>query len=230
MKDMLLSSAYFGALISLAAYFVGLQLKKKFHLAILNPLLISVVLVISVLLALDIDYESYNAGAKYLSYLLTPATVSLAIPLYNHLEKLKHDWKAILAGIFAGSMAGLVSVYLLSLAFGLSHAEYATLLPKSITTAIGIGVAEELGGYPAITAVVIITTGLLGNIFAEGFLKLIRVGEPVAKGVAIGTSAHAIGTARALEMGETEGAMSGLSIAVAGLFTVIGASVFGQFI
>ena len=230
MSNLLASSAYFGVLISLAAYFLGLQLKKKFKLAVFNPLLISVVLVIAVLLVLDVDYESYNSGAKYLSYLLTPATVSLAIPLYNHLQKLRRSWKAILTGIFAGSMAGLVSVFVLSLIFGLNHAEYATLLPKSITTAIGIAVAEELGGYPAITAVVIITTGLLGNIFAEGFLKLIRVCDPTAKGVAIGTSAHAIGTAKAMEMGETEGAMSGLSIAVAGIFTVAGASIFGQFI
>jgi len=230
MNAMLTSSAYFGVLISLAAYFFGAWLKKKFKLAIFNPLLIAVALIILALLALDVDYESYNSGAKYLGYLLTPATVSLAIPLYEQMQKLKSNWRAILSGILAGSLAGLISVYLLSLAFGLGHGEYATLLPKSITTAIGIAVAEELGGYPAITAVVIITTGLLGNIFAEGFLKLIRVREPVAKGVAIGTSSHAIGTAKAMEMGETEGAMSGLSIAVAGLFTVIGASLFGGFI
>ena len=230
MNNMLISSAFFGIFISLAAYFAGLKLKKKFKLAIFNPLLIAVALIIAALLILDIDYESYNAGAKHLSFLLTPATVSLAIPLYEQIRQLKGNWKAIFAGIFAGSLAGVAGVYLLSLAFGLNHAEYVTLLPKSVTTAIGIAVSEELGGYPAITAVVIITTGLLGNIFAEGFLKLIRVHEPVAKGVAIGTSSHAIGTTKAMEMGETEGAMSGLSIGVAGAFTVIAATIFGQFI
>ena len=230
MNNMLISSAFFGAFISLAAYFVGLKLKKKFKLAIFNPLLIAVALVIAALLLLDVDYESYNSGAKYLSCLLTPATVSLAIPLYEQIRQLRGNWKAIFAGILAGSLAGVASVFLLSLIFGLNHAEYATLLPKSVTTAIGIAVSEELGGYPAITAVVIITTGLLGNIFAEGFLKLIRVREPVAKGVAIGTSAHAIGTTKAMEMGETEGAMSGLSIGVAGVFTVIAATIFGGFI
>lgn len=230
MSQVLTGSAYFGVFISLFAYFVGRQLKNKFKLAVLNPLLIAVLLVIAALLVLKVDYQSYNVGAKYLSYLLTPATVCLAIPLYQHLDLLRKDWKAIFLGIFAGSMAGLISVFLLALAFSLNHAEYVTLLPKSITTAIGLAVSEELGGYPAITAVVIITTGLIGNIFAEGFLRLIRITNPVAKGIAIGTSSHAIGTSRALEMGEVEGAMSGLSIAAAGLVTVIGASFFGRLI
>lgn len=230
MSSMLSSSAFFGVLISLSAYFIGLQLKKKFKLAIFNPLLVSAALIIAALIVLKVDYASYNAGAKYLSYLLTPVTVCLAIPLYEQLQQLKDHWKAILAGIFAGSMAGLISIFLMALAFSLNHAEYVTLLPKSITTAIGLAVSEELGGYPAITAVVIITTGLLGNIFAEGFLKLIRIREPIARGVAIGTSSHAIGTSKAMELGQVEGAMSSLSIAVAGLITVVGASVFGQFI
>ena len=230
MNSMITSSAFFGALISLGAYFIGVALKKRFRLAVFNPLLVAVAIVIALLSLLKVDYQSYNAGAKYLSWLLTPVTVCLAIPLYEQLQLLKKNWKAILSGIFAGSMAGMASVFAMALLFGLNHAEYVTLLPKSITTAIGIAVAEELGGYSAITAVVIITTGLLGNIYAEGFLKLIRIREPIARGVAIGTSSHAVGTAKAMEIGPVEGAMSSLSIAVAGLITVAGASIFGQFI
>lgn len=229
MTRILANSAYFGAVISLAAYFIGTLLKKKLRVALANPLLIAILLTIGAIRLLKLDYQSYYSGAKYLSWLLTPATVSLAIPLYQQLRLLKQNLRAILLGILAGVLASLVCVLLMALAFGLDHATYATLLPKSVTTAIGMPVAEELGGYPAIAAVVIILTGVLGNIFAEGFLKLLRIREPVARGIAIGTSSHALGTSRAMELGETEGAMSSLSIVVAGLMTVIGASVFAQF-
>jgi len=230
MREILCNSTFFGVMLSLLAYRLGTAMKKRFRLAIFNPLLIAVALTIGALLLLDVDYQSYSAGTKYLSYLLTPATVCLAIPLYEQLQLLRKNLKAVLAGVLAGSLASLVCVLLLALAFGLNHAEYATLLPKSITTAIGMPLAQELGGYPAIAAATIIITGVLGNMLAEGFLRLIRVREPIARGIAIGTSAHAIGTARAMELGEVEGAMSSLSIAVAGLFTVVGASLFAQFI
>ena len=192
--------------------------------------MISIFLVIAVLLIFDVDYERYNEGAKYLSYLLTPATVCLAIPLYEQLEQLKKNAKAIAAGILSGVLSSLVSVLALAAAFGLSHEEYVTLLPKSITTAIGMGVSEELGGIVTITVAVIIVTGVLGNIIAELVCKIFRIHEPVAKGIAIGSASHAIGTAKAMEMGEVEGAMSSLSIAVSGLLTVIGASVFAMFL
>ena len=204
------------------------MIRRKWKFAILNPLLISIIIVIAVLLVLRMDYEPYNEGAKYLSYLLTPATVCLAIPLYEQLEHLKKNVKAIAAGILSGVLSSLVSVWALSAAFGLSHEEYVTLLPKSITTAIGMGVSEELGGI--VTIAVIIVTGVLGNIIAELVCRLSRIKEPVAKGIAIGSASHAIGTAKALEMGEVEGAMSSLSIAVSGLLTVIGASVFEMFL
>lgn len=206
------------------------MIRRKWKFAILNPLLISIIIVIAVLLVLRMDYETYNEGAKYLSYLLTPATVCLAIPLYEQLEHLKKNVKAIAAGILSGVLSSLVSVWALSAAFGLSHEEYVTLLPKSITTAIGMGVSEELGGIVTITVAVIIVTGVLGNIIAELVCRLFRIKEPVAKGIAIGSASHAIGTAKALEMGEVEGAMSSLSIAVSGLLTVIGASIFEMFL
>ena len=182
------------------------------------------------LAAAGIDYDVYYSGAQYLSYLLTPATVCLAVPLYEKLEVLKKNWRAILIGIVSGVLTTLLCILAMSLMFGLSHEEYVTLLPKSITTAIGMGVSEELGGYVTLTVAVIIITGVLGNIFAPLICRVFRIREPIAKGIAIGTSSHAVGTAKAMEMGEVEGAMSSLSIAISGLLTVVGASVFAQFL
>lgn len=223
-------SLFFGVMVSVLAYEFGLYLKKKFKLAIFNPLLISVVVVIVLLLALHINYDTYNEGAKYLSYLLTPATVCLAIPLYEQLELLKKNVRAILAGIVSGVLTSMTCIFLLSLAFHFTHKEYVTLLPKSITTAIGMGVSEELGGIVTITVAVIIITGVLGNMVGEGVCRLFGIEEPIARGVAIGSASHAIGTVKAMELGEIEGAMSSLSIAVAGLLTVVGASLFSHLI
>ena len=219
-------SMFFGAVISIATYLLGMAVKKKFRFAICNPLLISIALTIAVLVLTGVDYDTYNESAKYLSYFLTPATVCLAVPLYQQLEQLKSNWKAIFGGILSGVLTSLVTVLVLAKLFGLGHAEYVTLLPKSITTAIGMGVSEELGGYVTITVAVIVITGVFGNMIAEAVCRLFRIREPIARGIAIGSASHAIGTARAMEMGEIEGAMSSLSIAVAGLLTVVGASFF----
>lgn len=230
MNQLVASSAFFGVFISLAAYYVGFRLKQKFKFALLNPLLIAIVLVILLLKLCRIDYASYAVGGKYLSYLLTPATVCLAIPLYQQLHLLRGHLRAILLGVLSGVLASLSCVLLIALLFRLDHAQYVTLLPKSVTTAIGMPLSEQLGGYPSIASAVIIITGVLGNIFAEGFLRILNITEPVARGIAIGSASHAIGTSRAVEMGETEGAMSSLSIVVSGLTTVIAASIFAQFI
>ena len=226
MKEILCNSAYFGVTVSLIGYGAGIMLKKKFKYAFLNPLLISIIFVIGVVTLCGVDYESYENSAQYLSYLLTPATVCLAVPLYQQMTLLRKNLAAVACGILAGVLASLGSVLLLAFLFGLEHDVYVTLLPKSITTAIGMGVSEELGGLVTITVAVIIVTGVIGNVIGEAVCKLFRIYEPIAKGLALGTSSHAIGTAKALEMGEVEGAMSSLAIAVAGLLTVIGASVF----
>ena len=228
MNNLFLNSTTLGVVISLLAYQFGVFLKNKTKKAFVNPLLISIVLVIVFLLAFDIDYASYNQSAKYLSYLLTPATVSLAIPLYQQLELLKKNMTAIILGISAGVLTSLLSVLAMSVLFGLNHEEYVTLLPKSITSAIGMGLSEELGGYATITIAVIIVTGIFGNMIAEFACKLFRIKHPISKGLAIGTSSHAMGTTKALEMGQIEGAMSSLSIVVAGLMTVILASFFAM--
>jgi len=228
MKNILTDSLFFGAVVSLAAYEGGLLLKKKFRLAILNPLLVGTVCVMAALTLLKIGYAQYNESAKYISYLLTPATVCLAVPLYRQINLLKQNLKAVAGGIAAGVLTSLLSVFLLSKLLGLTHEQYVTLLPKSITTAIGLGISEELGGITTITVAVIIVTGILGNVIAELVCKLFHIHEPVAKGLALGTASHAIGTAKAMEMGEIEGAMSSLAIAVAGLVTVFGAPVFAK--
>ena len=206
MKEILCNSAYFGVTVSLIGYGAGIMLKKKFKYAFLNPLLISIIFVIGVVMLCGVDYESYENSAQYLSYLLTPATVCLAVPLYQQMTLLKKNLAAVACGILAGVLASLGSVLLLAFLFGLEHDVYVTLLPKSITTAIGMGVSEELGGLVTITVAVIIVTGVIGNVIGEAVCKLFRIYEPIAKGLALGTSSHAIGTAKALEMGEVEGA------------------------
>ena len=226
MNEFAASSVFFGVFVTLAAYFLGLKVKEKTGLAIMNPLLIAIVLVMLLLRGLDIDYAAYNQSARLVSSLLTPATVCLAVPLYEQLQLLKRHKAAILTGVISGVLTSLICVLVLAMLFGLDHAAYVTLLPKSITTAIGMGVSEQLGGHVSITVAVIIITGVIGNMIAESMCRAFHITEPIARGVAIGTASHAIGTTKAMEMGEVEGAMSSLSIVVAGVLTVAGASVF----
>ena len=230
MNEFLQDSVFFGVFISIVTYEIGALIKRKWNVAIFNPLLISIALIIIFLILFDVDYDTYEFGAKYLSYFLTPATVALAVPLYEQIEPLKHNWKAIVAGILSGALTSAVCVLLLSVIMGLDHKQYVTLLPKSITTAIGMGLSEELGGIVTITVAVIVVTGVIGNMFAEQICKLFHITDPVAKGIAIGSSSHAMGTSKAMEMGEIEGAMSGIAIGVAGIMTAILAPVVANFL
>ena len=225
---MLENSVFSGVLVSLGSYGIGMWLKRKTGLSLMNPLFVAITLVICILLLFNIDYPTYKRGADVISYMLTPATICLAVPLYQQVEQLKKNYKAVLAGVTSGVLSSLVSILILAMLFHLDHATYVTFLPKSITTAIGIGVSEELGGCVAVTVVVIIVTGVIGNIFAEKFLRLIKIEEPIAKGIAIGSASHAVGTSKAMEMGAVEGSMSSLSIVVCGIMTVIGASIFAM--
>lgn len=221
MKEFLGTSIFIGLAITLGTYLIGLHLRKKFNLFIFNPLLIAISLTIGILLLFGIDYNTYNIGAQHLSYLLTPATVCLAIPLYEQFKLLKKNFTAIMVGIASGVLTSCVTIFCMALLFRLGHHEYVTLLPKSITTAIGISLSEELHGYVAITVAAIMITGLFGNIAGDILCRILRIKHPVAKGIAIGTASHVMGTAKAMEIGEIEGAMSSLSIAVAGCMTVI---------
>ena len=228
MNEFLTESVFWGVALTFVTYQAGLWVKKKVKIDLANPLLVASLMTIAILLALGIDYETYNYGAEYVSTLLTPATVSLAIPLYRQLELLKKYPKAILISIAAGVLTAMGSILIMSILFGLSHEQYVTLLPKSITAGIATGVSEKMGGMVTLTLVSITITGIGGNIIAEPVLKLFRIKEPIAKGLAVGTASHALGTAKAMEMGEAEGAMSSLSIVVAGVLTVAAAFVFAR--
>lgn len=225
MKELFTGSLFFGGALSIGMYAIGLFIKKKCSFFLFNPVLIAITGTIATLLILDIDYATYNSGAKYITYLLTPATVALAIPLYEQVSLLRKNFTAIMVGIASGVLASFCSIFALALLFTLNHTQYVTLLPKSITTAIGIGLSQELNGYVAITVSAIIITGLFGNIAADLLCRLFGIKHPVAKGISIGTATHVMGTAKAMEMGEIEGAMSSLSVAVAGFMTV-GAAIF----
>lgn len=228
MHDFLAESVYMGVMLTLGTYCIGIWMKKVSGWTLMNPLLVSIVLSIGFLCATGTSYESYAKGADVISYLLTPATVCLAVPLYEQIEHLKRNYHAVTLGIVAGVLSSMLSILGMVLLLGMDHQAYVTLLPKSITTAIGMGVSEELGGNVPVTILVIVITGITGNIFAEKFLRLIKVKEPIAKGIAIGSASHVIGTSKAMEMGQTEGAMSSLAIVTSGVLTVITASLFAQ--
>ena len=228
MNEFMRDSLFMSVVISLAAYEAGLWIRKKSNLVILNPLLTAILMIIGLLLFFHIDYETYNQGGRYLSYFLTPATICLAVPLYRHLSLLKHNFRAVIWGISSGVLANMVSVWLFSAILGLTHKEYVTLLPKSITTSVGMSISRELGGITPITVAAIIITGVFGNVISDLVMKVARIKEPVARGAALGTSAHAIGTVKAMEMGKTEGAVSSLAIVVSGLLTVFWSPVFSR--
>ncbi len=228
--EFLENSAVWGVLLTLAAFALGALINRKTGKAIFNPLLLGSIFVIIFLSLLNIPYADYKASAQPINYLLLPATVSLAVPLYEKLELLKKNMAAIIAGITAGTLVSLVSVLILSLVLRLEHEQYITMLPKSVTTAISMDVSSELGGIAALTGAIVILTGICGNLLAASACKWFHITEPIAKGIAIGTSSHAVGTSKALEMGDVEGAMSGLSIAVAGVLTAVLCPVFSQLI
>ena len=231
MTDAILAlSTAWGVLLTVAAFALGSLINRKTGLAACNPLLLASLALMLFLSLCRIPYEQYEVSASPISWLLLPATVSLAVPLYEKWSLLRQNAAAILAGIAAGVLVSLGSVTLLAWVFGLDRSQTVTLLPKSVTTAIGMDVSAELGGLAALTGAVIILTGIVGSLLADLVCRWFRITDPVAKGVGIGTSAHAIGTARALEMGEVEGAMSGLSIAVAGVLTAIAAPLVVQFL
>lgn len=222
------STEYWAVFISIASYLLTYWVQKKTKKTLFNPLLISTAITVIFLLLIRVDYEGYYSKAKYLHYLLTPATVCLAIPLYEQLSLLKKNIKAIIIGICSGVLTSLTSILLFSMIFNFSHQMYVTLLPKSVTAAMGMGISEELDGISSLTVPIIIMTGITGNMIAEKVCKLFRINDPIAKGIAIGTASHAMGTAKALEMGETEGAMSSLSIAVSGIVTVLLAGIYSK--
>ena len=217
----IINSPLFGILLTLVTFEIGVTISKKFKYSFLNPLLIANILIVGFLLITGISLESYNVGGDYISVMLSPATVVLAVPLYRQISKLKQFWKPILAGIFAGSLTSLACVIVVSKLVGLSETLMLSLLPKSITIPMGSVVSAQIGGIPPVTIIAITITGITGAVAAPAVCRFCRIKHKVAQGIAIGTASHALGTTKAMEMGEVQGAMSSLSIGVAGLFTAI---------
>ncbi len=217
----LFTSPYFGIALSVAAFGVGVKLNRKLKSPVCNPLIIAIVLIVAVLLIFRIPYESYNVGGEIINMFLAPATACLAVAIYTKIDILKQYWLPIVVGCGAGSAASMGSVWLLCRLFGLDESITASLLPKSVTTPIAVSIAEPAGGVVPITVVAVIFTGILGGIFAPLLIRIFHISDPVAAGLAIGASSHAVGTSKAIELGEVEGAMSGLAIGICGLITVL---------
>lgn len=211
----------FALVATLGAYEIGLWCRKKWNNPLCNPLLIATLLVMGLLLVTKIPNGSYQTGASLFGWLLTPATVCLALPLYRQVKVLKKQLPAILAGVTAGTVTSLVCVFALAKVFGLDKSLTVSLLPKSVTTAMGMVLSELSGGVGSITAAAIIITGILGSLFGSVLCKLFKLKDPISQGVAFGTASHVIGTSRASELGEMQGAVSSLSLAVAGLLTAV---------
>jgi len=221
MAEFLSSIPLFPVALTIGAFLFGQWCQKKTKLTVFNPVIIAVILIIGVLLLTGFDVTTYQAGAKPITWLLTPATVCLALPLYEQLKTLKKNLPAILAGIAAGTVTSLLVVWLLCWLFSLDRSLTVSLLPKSITTAMGMVLSEQNGGIGALTTVVIIVTGILGSLMGPALCKLLRLHDPISQGVALGTASHVIGTSKANELGEIQGAVSSLSLACAGILTAI---------
>lgn len=230
MSEIFRNSVFFGAMLTIVCFNVAMIIKARLKWPIFNPFLISTLLIIGALKLLDISYDEYNNSARYISFFMTPATVCLAIPLYRKLDVLKQNFAAVIGSIFAGVLANMMVIMALCMLLDLGHMEYVSLLPKSITTPIGLALCTEYGGLQSITMLAILFTGIIGNVIGEWLLKLVKVKNSMSRGLAMGAAAHAIGTAKAMEMGETEGAMAGLAIAVTGVITVVVAPFFVNFI
>lgn len=210
----------FGIIISILAYEIGLFIYRRAKLSVFNPLLIAIVLVSVFLILFKIDPASYDKGGELISFFLGPATVILAVPLYKQLGNLKANIVPIIAGILAGSLTAVLSVVACMKIFKLDTRLGLSLVPKSITTPIGIELSRQIGGIPPVTVAAIIITGIIGSVIGPFLCKVFKIEDKIAVGLALGTSAHAIGTTKAVELGETEGAMSSLAIGIAGVFTV----------
>ena len=219
MKE-LCSSPFFGLGITMITFSIGVKVKQKTNSPFANPLVIAILMIISVLLIFDIPLESYQAGGNVIGMFLGPATACLAVSIYHKRKYLKKCWLPILVGCTCGVVTSIGSIYLMSKAFGLSEEITIALIPKSVTMPIALGVTESHGGLAPFTIGAVVLTGIIGNLFVRSFIKIFKVDDPMAAGLAIGACSHAVGTSKAIEIGETQGAMSGLAIGLCGIITV----------
>lgn len=215
------SSPYFGIVLSIFAFEIGIKINKKLKSPLANPLLIAILLVIAVLQVFRIPVANYNEGGSIITMFLAPATAALGISIYSQLEILKKNWLPIIVGTAVGAGVSMISVFMLCKLFKLDDVLTASLLPKSVTTPIAIEVSSQLGGLAPVTVAAVIITGIAGAIFTPLMIKIFRIKEPIAAGVAIGACSHAMGTTKALELGQVQGAMSGIAIGVTGVMTVV---------
>lgn len=219
--DELLNSPFFGLTLSLGVYLLCVFINKKSKISALNPLLLTIIIILVILYGCGISYDSFNEGAKYIAVFLTPATVCLALPIFRKIDILKKNFLPIIIGCAVGAITCIVCVVLLCNAFGLDDTLLRSMVPKSITTPFGIAVSESIGGISSITIICIVITGVFGAVMAPYLIKWFKIDNDVAAGLAIGSCSHALGTTKALELGETQGAMSGLAISITGIMTVI---------
>ena len=221
MSDFFTGSAFFSVFLTIGAFLLGCFLQKRFISPLMNPILIGAVVVMAVLTMLHIPNSTYQEAVKPMSYLMTPATICLALSFCEQLMKLKRHLPVVCVGVILGIVSSMGSILALAKLFGLEHQLLVSLLPKSVTTAIGAALSEEAGGIPAVTTAAIIGTGILGNMLGLALCRLFRIQHPVAQGVAFGTASHVIGTARALELDPITGAVSTLSLTLTGLLTAV---------
>lgn len=217
----LLESPFFGVTLTVIAYWAGVKIQRRTGLVICNYMLVAVALLVAVLLVFDIPYEAYYVGGSFINMFLGPATACMAVSIYAKLELLKKNWLPVLAGCTAGVVTSMGSILLMCRLFGLDEAMTASLLPKSVTTPIATAISQDHGGLVAVTVAAVMVTGILGNLAAPFLIRLFRIRDPLAVGLGIGACSHAVGTAKAMEIGETEGAMSGLAIGLCGIITTV---------
>ena len=222
MNELLINKPIISIAATVIVYVISFYVSKYIKLPILPPIILSISIVSILIIILDIDYQAYNSGAKFLTYLITPATICLAIPIYRKRDVLQKNYSTILISICVGIISGCVSTFILvTYVFKLNSILLGSLLTKSITTPIAIEITENLGGIRSLAIVAVILSGISGGIAGPFICKIFNINSPFSKGIALGTASHAFGTIKALEIGETEGAMSSLALVVAGIISIV---------
>lgn len=216
-----LSYILFGIIISVIGFYIGTRVHKKYKSDVLDPAVVGAIFIVIFLSIFKIDMSIYKQGGDLIEFFVGPATVVFAVPLYKNLDLLKKSWKSILIGIILGMTSGFMSIYVLSKAFKIDYTIMASMLPKTVTTAIGMPVSQEVGGIPGLTASFIIITAIFGNISSSFIIDKLKITDPIARGIGMGTSAHGMGTDKAMRMGEKEGAFASVAITVAGVLSII---------
>ena len=221
MSEVIVNSIYFGAALSLVCYSLGMAIRKRVPSELCNPLLLATVFVIIILKVFHIDYDAYHHGAYHITALMQPATVCLAVPLFKQIQALKKNIGAILISIFCGCISHVMVMTGLGYLFGVDSVLIPSLFPKSVTTPIALSISAEIGGIEAVTIIGVVIAGMMGAMVAPWLYKVLRIQEPIAQGLGLGTASHAVGTSKAVEFGEIQAAMGSLAIVVTGIMTVV---------